>query len=253
MPVELRLEEAGAAAPAPGVDREGSGAVGAAALRDLIAARLVTHEAIGDPARLGPEATALRALCGLVAGPVYRLEPYHYAFAARPGDLDGTLAGRDLAARTAALDAALAAALGAGAVWLGATDPPPVEPGARPGSEPTSPPMSEAGLLVLRMQDAAVEEGLAAADPGLRAVIDARLAAEAARRAADFAAALGVGTAAAAAADLDRRLAALEARLVDIRASEAREARAFEARLGLALAEFLARVERRDSAAAPVA
>ena len=98
--------------------------------------------------------------------------------------------------------------------------------------------------------------GVALAEPGLRAVIDAHLATEGARRAADLAAALGLETAtqaaardaaaqdaaAQAAAALDRRLAAIEARAGDAMgarmdlpdaAAEARETRAFEARLGL--------------------
>ena len=268
------------------------------ALRDLIAARLVTHEVIGDPARLGTEPATLRALCGLVAGPVYRLEPFHYAFAARPGDLGGALEGRDAAERTEALGAALAAALGPEAVWLGATDLlPEANPSLAAGPEAMAGPpaeaaapapeaLPEAALLVLRAQDGAVAAGLAAADPGLRAVIDAHLAVEAARRAADLAAALGLETASQAAARdvaarraadleaaaLDRRLAAIEARLETLLetgmalraaapdaeaqaarlAAQARETRAFEARLGLALAEFLARLERRASAPAPV-
>jgi len=125
MPVEMRLEDAGTApGPERAEPRESARAAGTgpAVLRDLIAARLVTHEAIGDPARLGPEPAALRALCGLVAGPVYRLEPFHYAFAARETDLGGALAGRAPGERTAALGAALAAALGPEAVWLGAID-----------------------------------------------------------------------------------------------------------------------------------
>ena len=60
-------------------------------LGDLIAAGLVSHEMIGDPARLGGETAALHALCGLVAGPVYRIDAYHYAFRAGPGDLGGRL------------------------------------------------------------------------------------------------------------------------------------------------------------------
>ena len=51
-----------------------------AALADLIAAGLVSHEMIGDPGRLGGEAEALRTLCGLVSGSVWRIEPFHYAF-----------------------------------------------------------------------------------------------------------------------------------------------------------------------------
>ena len=274
MPVEMRLEDAkarplaAAAAEAPAAAGDGRDAAGesAPALRDLIAARLVTHEVIGDPARLGPEPAALRALCGLVAGPVYRLEPFHYAFAARDGDLGGALAGRDPAERTAALAAALAAALGPEAVWLGAADLAPEPAAAAPDALP------EAALLVLRAQDAAAAGGLALADPGLRAVIDAHLATEAARRAVDLVAALGLETAAAAAARdaaareraaleaaaLDRRLAALEGRLDTLleaaaQAAPADATRAFEARLGLALAEFLARLERRAAAPAPVA
>ena len=45
---------------------------------------------------------------------------------------------------------------------------------------------------------------------------------------------------------MERRDAALSAAL----AAQAAETRAFEARLGLALAEFLARLERREGAAA---
>ena len=65
-----------------------------AALADLIAAGLVSHEMIGDPARLGGEAAALRALCGLVAGPVWRIEPSTTPSAPAPGDLGGALGGR---------------------------------------------------------------------------------------------------------------------------------------------------------------
>ena len=63
-----------------------------AALADLAAAGLVSHEMIGDPGRLAGEAEALRVLCGLVAGPVWRIEPFHYAFRARPGISPGRLA-----------------------------------------------------------------------------------------------------------------------------------------------------------------
>ena len=74
-------------------------------LAELIAAGLVSHEMIADPARLGGEAEALRLLCGLVAGPVWRIEPWHYAFRADPGGAP--------AARAAELEAALQAELGA--------------------------------------------------------------------------------------------------------------------------------------------
>lgn len=267
MPVEMRLEDAGAPVRAPArvslteaAAAPAGGESAPAALSDLIAARLVSHEVIGDPVRLGPEPATLRALCKLVAGPVYRLEPFHYAFAARDSDLGGALAGRDPAERTEALGAALAAVLGPEAVWLGATDLLPEAPAAAAQDA-----LPEAALILLCAQDAAVTGGVALAEPGLRAVIDAHLATEAARRAADLAAALGLETetqaaardaaareaAAQAAAALDRRLAAIEARLETLMearmdlpdaAAEARETRAFEARLGLALAEFLARL-----------
>lgn len=281
MPVEMRLEDdvqapcrALARAPDPETEiaPEPAGAAttpagdGAAVLRDLVASGLVSHEMIGDPARLGPEPAALRALCGLVAGPVYRLEPFHYAFALRDGDLGGALAGRDPAERVAALEAALATALGPDAVWIGAADLPP-ETAAAPD------PLPEAALILLCVQDAATGLGLAAAGPGLRGVIDAHLAAETARRAADLVAALGLASAAQAAArdaaaaqetaSLDRRLGAIEARLetlleargaeADAAASAEVDSRAFEARLGRALAEFLARLEQRAGAPAPVA
>ena len=91
-----------------------------AALADLVAAGLVSHEAIGDPARLA-ETEALRALCGLIAGPIWRIEPHHYAFRAAAGDLGGRLGERPPEDWAATLEAALQAALG-DAVWVNATD-----------------------------------------------------------------------------------------------------------------------------------
>ena len=154
---------------------------GPAVLADLIAAGLVSHEMIGDPARLGSEAEALRVLCTLVAGPVWRIEPYHYAFRADP---DG--APED---RAAALEAALAAELGPEAVWVSATE--------RPEAADLDQP-----LLLLRAHGQAVQDTLAAAGPELTAVIGARFAAAAAR--------LVAGAEAGGA--LDARLAAIEAR-----------------------------------------
>ena len=94
-----------------------------AALADLIAAGLVSHEMIGDPAGSAGEAEALRALCGLVAGPVWRIEPFHYAFRC-PGRSRRRLGGASgrLDAQAAALEGALQAALGPEAVWVNATD-----------------------------------------------------------------------------------------------------------------------------------
>lgn len=251
MPVEMRLEDLLVPAPsdAPPSDPETAG-IAPGALRDLIAARLVSHEAIGDPARLGGEAGALRALCRLVAGPIYRLEPFHYAFMLRDGDLLGAIGPLPEAARSDALGDALAADLGPDALWIGETGllSPPAD--ARAGETEALP---EGTLLVLRAGDAAVTAGLAAADPDLRAVIDARFAAEAARRASEFGSALGLDVAA-----LDRRIAGLETSLAERieRQDAALEAmaaamRAFEGRLGLVLAEFLSRLERRLEAAPP--
>jgi hypothetical protein len=177
MPVEMRRE---AAAASPDTSRARTES-GPGALRGLVAARLVTHEAIGDPGRLVGEAATLRAICRLVSGPIYRIEPFHYAFSARPDDLDGALAELDAEAQAAALDAALAGLLGAEAVWIGATDLVPEE--AEAAGEPAAGagPLPEAALLALRARDAAVAGGIAAADPGLQAVVDARYAVACAR------------------------------------------------------------------------
>ncbi|MBP7003142.1 hypothetical protein [Amaricoccus sp.] len=214
------------------------------ALRDLIAAALVSHEAIGDPDRLaGGEAAALRALCRHVAGPVYRVAPYHYAFAAGPE-------------AAAALVARLAAEIGPEALWIATLD-----HLAAPAAAPEGPPA--AALLLLQARATATEAGLAAAGPEMQAVIDARYAVECARLTAGAAEAAGAGAAALAA-----RLDALEARLETGLAAIAEEAarsharsaareaeretalETFETRVGLALAEFLARLEARDAVAA---
>ena len=131
-----------------------------AALDDLIAAGLVSHEVIGDPGRLGAEAETLRTLCGLVAGPVWRVDAFHYAFRAQPGDLGGRLADAAPEDWTAALEAALQAALGAGR-GLG-------QPGRHPRRRRGRP---RPPLLLLRAQAAAVEGALARAEappPGCR-------------------------------------------------------------------------------------
>ena len=261
MPVEMRLEDLLVPAPdlVPPIALEAAGTA-SAALRDLIAARLVSHEAIGDPARLDQEAGVLRALCRIVAGPIYRLEPFHYAFMLRDGDLDGRIGPLTAEARIEALGGALAADLGPDALWVGETGLLAEMMDASAGERGALP---DGPLFVLRARDAAVTAGLAAADPDLRAVIDARFAVEAARCAAEFGAAFGLEAATEAAiVALDRRIAALETLLVerlgkhDASRDAALEAtaaatRAFEGRLGLALAEFLARLERRGETATP--
>jgi hypothetical protein len=226
-----------------------------AALADLIAAGLVSHEMIGDPARLGGEAASLRALCGLVAGPVYRIDAYHYAFRAGPDDLDGALGRLAPGEWTDALEAALAEALGTDAVWLNATD---LLPEA--GAALAQP------LLLLRAQAAAVTAALETAAPELQAVINARYAAEVARLTADA----DVGGPLAALASLTATLATMLQRLdaqsqvlhthiaredqVAARLAEisdlAATPQAFQETIGLTLAEFLAQIERRDAEAA---
>jgi hypothetical protein len=235
MLVEMRLEE-----PAAKADDPTSGHMEAEALRELIAAGLVTHEAIGDPARLSGEAATLRAICSLVAGPVYRLEPFHYAFTIRPEDLGGVLTGLDPVARTAALEAALTTALGPEAVWIGATDLLPEE------AEAESPARQEglpsAPVLLLRAQSGAVSAGLDVAGPGVQAVIDGTYAVECARLAARS---LGSGQAMGEPAALEDRLAAIEAAIGEIRATlEAQaETAALTARLNKALNTILKRLD----------
>ena len=253
------------------------------ALADLIAAGLVSHEVIGDPARLA-EPEALKALCGLVGGPIWRIEPFHYAFRAGPGDLGGALADQAAEDWAAAIEAALQAALGADAAWVNATD-----------LLPEAPVPLDQPLLLLRAHAAAVTAGLEAADPGLQAVINARFAAATARLAADDAAGplaerlaaleagqagilaavearAGLGseidselrgelarlteTLAAVLQRLDAQADALHAhvgredmvagRLAELSALAAGPA-AFQETLGVTLAEFLARIERREA------
>jgi len=200
-----------------------------AALADLIAARLVSHEMIGDPARLGSEAAALRVLCGLVAGPVWRIEPFHYAFRVGPEDLGGALEAEPPEARAAALEAALQGALGADAVWVSATDL--AEDDAGPLEQP---------LVVLRAQAEALADALAVAAPELQAVVNARIAVETARLTAE----------AAPGGALAARLDAIEARQAEIQAGLAAQAEATAALA--ALGPLLETVLRRLDAQADV-
>ena len=165
-----------------------------AALTDLIAAGLVSHEVIGDPARLGAEAETLRTLCGLIAGPVWRIDAFHYAFRAQPGDLGGRLAGVAAESWAAAMEEALQAELGPEAVWVSPVD-------ILAGGEADL----DQPLLLLRAQAAAVSGALEAAPAGLQAIVNARYAGEVARlTAAEETGGAGGG--------LDARLAAIEAR-----------------------------------------
>lgn len=92
------------------------------ALADLVAAGQVSHEMICDPEVLGAEAPALNRLCALIAGEIYRIGPFHYAFHARAEDMEGALGLIPVDDWTGMIEAALRAELGAGAVWLYPTD-----------------------------------------------------------------------------------------------------------------------------------
>ena len=196
-----------------------------AALTDLIAAGLVSHEVIGDPGRLGAEAATLEVLCRLIAGPVWRIGAFHYAFRTQPGDLGGRLAELAPADWTAALEAALQAELGPDVVWAS-----PVDILAAAEADLDQP------LLLLRAQADAVGRALDAAPAGTRAVVQAGYAAEVAR--------LTAG--ADAGGTLDRRLAAIEAgqdRLLEMLAAQG-EGAAAQAE---ALAAVLGRLDARDA------
>jgi hypothetical protein len=176
-----------------------------AALTDLIAAGLISHEVIGDPQRLGPEAETLKTLCGLIGGPVWRVGSFHYAFRALPGDLGGRLAETPAAAWTAALEAALQAELGGEAIWVSPAD-------VLPEGEADL----DQPLLLLRAQAEAVSGALEAAPAPLQAVISAGYAIEVARLTAGAGPGQGQGLAA--------RLEAIEAgqaRILDALAAAA--------------------------------
>ena len=207
------------------------------ALANLIAAGLVSHEMIGDPVQLGSEAETLRALCAEIGGPVWRLDPFHYAFRARPEDLGGRLAAIPPADWTAVIEAALRAALGAEAVWVSSAD---LLPGEGAGALAGA--LADAPLLLLRAQGVAVAEGLASADPGTQAVIHARYAVETAR----LAAGAEPGSA------LARRLAMIETRqeeMLEMLVKRAEEA----ATLGRLAAMLSAALDRLDAQAATLA
>jgi hypothetical protein len=206
------------------------------ALDDLIAARLVSHEMIGDPRRLPGEAETLRVLCAAVGGAIYRLAPYHYAFRAGPDDLGGTLRARDPAEWAAAIEAALSETLGAEAAWVSATDLLAEPEAAGAGAPAALPP---APVLFLRAHGAAVA-GALASEPGLQAVIDASHAVECARL-------IAAGDAS---APLARRLAVIEAGVEELR--EARAAEAETAALLARLSQTLTAIVQRLDAQAGV-
>lgn len=142
-------------------------------LENLVAAGLVSHELIGDPARLGTESVALAALCARIAGPVYRLGAFHYAFRAVATDLSGTLGEVEAAGWSAAIEASLATELGEEAVWVSAADFAAEAEAGIDGRE----------ILFLKAAGGATAAVLAEA-PDLQAVIHAGIAARAAETAA---------------------------------------------------------------------
>ena len=195
---------------------------------------------IGDPGRLGPEAAALRVLCGLIAGPVWRIEPFHYAFRAAAGDLGGALAARPPEDWAAALEAALQGELGLETVWVSATD---LAEDTGDGIEDGEAAALDQPLLVLRAQGEAIAGSLAAAGPELLAVVNARVAVETARLTA-----AGIADEildALPGSALDARLAGLEAGQAEIRAGLAAQAEATAAlsALGATLETVLRRLD----------
>jgi hypothetical protein len=239
--------QASDSAPAPGstaaTAAPGTGPEPApAALEALIAAGLVSHEMIGDPARLAGEAETLRVLCSHVGGAIYRLAPYHYAFRAGPEDLatapGGALGTRASGDWAALIEAALAADLGPDAVWVSATDLlAETDEGPDEATEGKATALPAAPVLFLRAHGAAVA-GTLAADPGLQAVIDAAHAVEVARL-------IAAGDPA---APLARRFAVIEAGLEELREAEAARSEA-TALLGRLAQTLTAVVQRLDAQA----
>lgn len=160
--------------PEPKVEPE------SAVLRNLCAGGLATHAARGAVSEAGDgtggETGALRALCGLVAGPIYRLDRFHYAFRLRPDDLGGQLEDLAPAQWVEALEAALHRA--GVALEVQSLAPPPMPEAERAADEDFA---AEAPVWLLRAWDAAVAAGVQAAGPGVQAVINAHFAAATAR------------------------------------------------------------------------
>ena len=216
-------------------------------MADLVAAGLVSHEMVGDPARLGTEAGTLAALCAEIGGPVWRLAPFHYAFRARPEDLGGQLAGIDPADWAGAIGTRLGAALGAAeALRISAAAPAAELARAANLGAGEAPALLEAPLLLLRAQGVAVDAGLVAAGPGTQAVVHARFAVEAARLAAGRLTGAEPGSA------LARRLAMIETRqeeMLEMLVERAEEA----ASLGRLAAMLAAALDRLDAQGATLA
>jgi hypothetical protein len=229
---------------------------------------------VGDPARLDGEAACLRALCALVGGSVYRLDPFHYAFNANAGGQGGTLGDIESDARTDSLETALSDALGRDAVWIKALPGMTQDQAGRDAG-------FDAPVLHLKALEDAVA-GIAPPEAGLQAVISARFAVETARLAAGEAPGSALDARLAAIEDrleritgvlerpaapvadpalartlvsvlarLEKQQACLEGLAGDVVAKDAGMA-GFQDSIGLALAEFLARLERHAGQTAAV-
>jgi hypothetical protein len=179
-------------------------------LENLVAAGLVSHELIGDPAKLSTETAALAALCARVSGPVYRLGAFHYAFRAMETDLGGALAGLEPGEWAGAIEAALGAEFGEEAVWVTGAD---LVADAEAGLDGRQ-------ILFLKAAGGAVTAALAGA-PELEAVVHAGIAARSAETAAALTAEVIAGAAAAAGADAGALARTIEGLSVRIEALEA--------------------------------
>jgi hypothetical protein len=242
-------------------------------LQNLISAGLVSHEMVGDPARLDGEAACLRALCALVGGSVYRLDPFHYAFNACADGQGGTLGDIEADARADSLETALSDALGRDAVRIKALPGMTQDQAGQAGFD--------APVLHLKALEDAVA-GIAPPEAGLQAVISARFAVETARLAAGEAPGSALNARLAAIEDrleritgtlerpaapvadpalartlvsvlarLEKQQTCLEGLAGDVAAKDAGMA-GFQDSIGLALAEFLARLERHAGQTAAV-
>lgn len=138
-----------------------------AVLADLVAAGLVSHEMVVDADKISDEAVALRGLCALVSGSVYRVDAWHYAFPVTAADMDGRLGELPPGDWTDALQVALTETLGQDAVWLNATD-----------ILPDSAEILSRPLAFLRAHDGAVNGALSGAGSDLQAIVNARYATE---------------------------------------------------------------------------
>lgn len=231
-------------------------------LADLQEAGLVSHVARGTrPAGGQGETATLEALCALIAGSIYRIDAFHYAFRLAPTDVEAALDARPFEAWACILEAALARHAPGPALRvqpLAPLAPPAPEAGPEAGSEDLG---GQTALWLLRAWDGAVAQAIAPAGAGTHAVINAHFAAETARLTARLTAARTAQMPAPAgdtrpSADLARRLEGLETQIATLAETCAvftqsleraqAENADFRRTLGRAFAEFLAQIDARD-------